>query len=254
MIKFFRHIRQSIIMENSKTSRYLKYAIGEIILVVIGIMIALQINNWNENRKAQYKELILIKKIEQDLEVADSINKVGLQTLRKYQKLHKHIFEEIRGRASYDSSLFYHDLWWYSIYNPVISQNHSEDVSVLTNQSVREALNNYLKEELIILKAIENWDAIKINRIRPFIDRHNIKDSDVIFSAGNFWQDLMAAEFDMFNYKNLKEQYASSEFEQLLGSLFTMTSYLIVRLEEQQLTIQSFDNVLNHEIMKLTND
>lgn len=50
MIKFFRRIRQNLILEN-KTSKYLKYAIGEIILVVIGILIALSINNWNEERK-----------------------------------------------------------------------------------------------------------------------------------------------------------------------------------------------------------
>ena len=52
MIKFFRHIRKSLLMEN-KTGKYFKYAIGEIILVVIGILIALQINNWNESRKLQ---------------------------------------------------------------------------------------------------------------------------------------------------------------------------------------------------------
>lgn len=49
MIKFFRKIRQNLLSEG-KTGKYLKYAIGEIILVVIGILIALQINNWNENR------------------------------------------------------------------------------------------------------------------------------------------------------------------------------------------------------------
>ncbi|WP_458628413.1 hypothetical protein [Winogradskyella sp. PC D3.3] len=49
MIKFFRHIRKDL-METGKTSKYFKYAIGEIILVVIGILIALQINNWNEKR------------------------------------------------------------------------------------------------------------------------------------------------------------------------------------------------------------
>ena len=49
MIKFFRHIRKSLLMEN-RTSKYFKYAIGEIILVVIGILIALQINTWNQNR------------------------------------------------------------------------------------------------------------------------------------------------------------------------------------------------------------
>ncbi len=49
MINFFRKIRYDL-MEKNKTGKYLKYAIGEIILVVIGILIALQINNWNTNR------------------------------------------------------------------------------------------------------------------------------------------------------------------------------------------------------------
>jgi tetratricopeptide (TPR) repeat protein len=51
MIKFFRKIRYDL-MEENKTGTYFKYAIGEIVLVVIGIVIALQINNWNENRKS----------------------------------------------------------------------------------------------------------------------------------------------------------------------------------------------------------
>lgn len=50
MIKFFRKIRQKLLSEN-RFSKYLLYAFGEIILVVIGILIALQINNWNENKK-----------------------------------------------------------------------------------------------------------------------------------------------------------------------------------------------------------
>ena len=50
MIKFFRRIRQQLLTEN-KFSKYLIYAIGEIILVMIGILLALQVNNWNENRK-----------------------------------------------------------------------------------------------------------------------------------------------------------------------------------------------------------
>ena len=49
MIKFFRQIRFSLMSVN-KTSKYFKYTIGEIILVVNGILIALQINNWNQNR------------------------------------------------------------------------------------------------------------------------------------------------------------------------------------------------------------
>ena len=49
MIRFFRKIRYNL-MEQNKTGKYLKYAIGEILLVVIGILIALSINNWNGDR------------------------------------------------------------------------------------------------------------------------------------------------------------------------------------------------------------
>lgn len=59
MIKLFRKIRQTMIKEN-KFSKYLLYAIGEIVLVVIGILIALQINNWNENQKSAKFELQLL--------------------------------------------------------------------------------------------------------------------------------------------------------------------------------------------------
>jgi len=66
MIKFFRHIRKSLLMEN-KTSKYFKYAIGEIVLVVIGILIALQINNWNESRLKRKAEIQFYKNTSQQL-------------------------------------------------------------------------------------------------------------------------------------------------------------------------------------------
>ena len=67
MIKFFRHIRRSLINQN-QMGKYLKYAIGEIILVVIGILIALQINNWNEGRKANQEEKNLFANLKVDFE------------------------------------------------------------------------------------------------------------------------------------------------------------------------------------------
>ncbi|WP_424286426.1 DUF6090 family protein, partial [Eudoraea sp.] len=53
-------------MEN-KTGKYFKYAIGEIVLVVIGILIALQINNWNESSKQRIEEVRLLEKVSIDL-------------------------------------------------------------------------------------------------------------------------------------------------------------------------------------------
>lgn len=63
MIKFFRKIRYDL-MEKNKTGKYLKYAIGEIILVVIGILIALQINNWSndiQNRDTENEYLLSLQ-------------------------------------------------------------------------------------------------------------------------------------------------------------------------------------------------
>jgi len=66
MIKFFRQIRQRLLTEN-KTGKYFKYAIGEIVLVVIGILIALQINNWNTDRVNRQVEIKYLKGLSTNL-------------------------------------------------------------------------------------------------------------------------------------------------------------------------------------------
>lgn len=71
MIKLFRQIRFKLMSQN-QTSRYLKYAIGEILLVVVGILIALQINNWNEESKNTKKEIYILKELQKEL-VNDSL-------------------------------------------------------------------------------------------------------------------------------------------------------------------------------------
>lgn len=67
MIKFFRKIRHNLLSEG-KSGKYFKYAIGEIVLVVIGILIALQINNWNEDKKERRVEKELIDVLITDLQ------------------------------------------------------------------------------------------------------------------------------------------------------------------------------------------
>ncbi|NOY48219.1 MAG: hypothetical protein GXO84_08530 [Chlorobi bacterium] len=101
MIKFFRKIRQNLLSEG-KTGKYLKYAIGEIILVVIGILIALSINNWNEKRlqKQALKNIytIIIEDLKNDItdiniilkskkEIEPIFNKIldGLMTKEDYK-------------------------------------------------------------------------------------------------------------------------------------------------------------------------
>ena len=78
MIKFFRRISQNLLSEG-KIGNYLKYALGEILLVMIGILLALQVNNWNEDRKKKIKEQnlyhVLTNSLKSDLE--DAVDKIA---------------------------------------------------------------------------------------------------------------------------------------------------------------------------------
>ena len=66
MIKFFRRIRQNLLLEG-KTGKYFKYAVGEIVLVVIGILIALSLNNWKETRQETLQEIKILRQLNADL-------------------------------------------------------------------------------------------------------------------------------------------------------------------------------------------
>ena len=76
MLSFLRRIRKSLI-ESGSLTRYWLYAIGEIALVVIGILIALQVNNWNQKRIDREKEGIYLRNIERDLN--DQLETIDLQ-------------------------------------------------------------------------------------------------------------------------------------------------------------------------------
>lgn len=76
MISLFRKIRQKLLSQN-RVTRYLVYAFGEILLVVIGIFLAVQVNDWNESRKGQRivasNTAILIENLETDLEKVKNV-------------------------------------------------------------------------------------------------------------------------------------------------------------------------------------
>ena len=95
MIKFFRKIRYGL-MEKNKTRKYFKYAIGEIVLVVIGILIALQVNNWNQIRISKNNEIEILEDFQKGL-----INDI--------QELNHVIAHYERSKVSIEKVLYYLD-------------------------------------------------------------------------------------------------------------------------------------------------
>lgn len=155
MLKLFQKIRQNLLAEN-KFSKYLIYAIGEIILVVIGILIALQINNWNEERKARLDEELyltrLISENRQDIETFDDqINflRIGVKSVEDFS-------DALKDENVSDSSVVMaaHNYNTYGSILPVCNSSRStfDDLSstgnlkVISNKDLRELLVKHYAE------------------------------------------------------------------------------------------------------------
>tara|TARA_R110002049_G_scaffold239565_1_gene412869 strand:+ start:2882 stop:3652 length:771 start_codon:yes stop_codon:yes gene_type:complete len=162
MIKLFRSIRQNLIMEN-KTGKYLKYAIGEIILVVIGILIALQINNWNENSKTNIKEQILLVALKQELTTnLKELNGIIEVNRKRNEAAHKLVSvlspKEAKLSNIEISKLWYNTFAREAVYKPslgVINEAISSgSLSIIKNIKLRDFFAS-MESELQLLKSQE---------------------------------------------------------------------------------------------------
>ena len=168
MLKFFRKIRQNLI-SNGKTANYLKYAIGEIILVVIGILIALQINNWNESRKLVIEEKQYYKNIKRQLNEDASFINNNIEFNQYYYDQYDYATQQLlsNDRSHLDSLakisinlLEYSDFHQESnIYAALVN---SGEIKLIKNQDIVEGLQK-LEETYIYINRLEasHFDIIK---------------------------------------------------------------------------------------------
>lgn len=107
MIPIFRNIRRQLAGDN-KPLKYMRYAIGEIVLVVIGILIALQVNNWNEERIRRQEERFLLENLLENLQTNMEHLKESTVQLEEFNNSSEIIFDVLRRHSSYSDTLDYH--------------------------------------------------------------------------------------------------------------------------------------------------
>jgi len=155
MFRVFRKKREEILSER-KTHRYLNYAVGELVLVVFGILIALQINNWNEERLEQRQIAdyahALIKDLERDLAMVEVIKHEIDVLINKIDTLSAYIegrpFEELR-----NIDLFY--LMRAPFYRPY-SWNRTALEQIKNSGALRQMKNQELAEKISAYEAFTN--------------------------------------------------------------------------------------------------
>ena len=167
MIKFLRHMRKNLLNEG-KTSRYIKYAIGEIVLVVIGILIALAVNNWNQQKKDRRLGKDLIGRIHADL-VQDTL--YFRQTIQQNKLLREDI-KDLLSRLYQGVNSIEQVQEMSTVYDKALDQvfliNDNTYKSMISSGTLGLIENQKLKEDIIdlysdydqkkeLLTAINQW-------------------------------------------------------------------------------------------------
>lgn len=154
MFKFFRKFRQKLIVEN-RFSKYLLYAIGEIILVVIGILIALSINNWNQRRLDKQKSQEFLQRISNDLQ---GIVEVTRFDINKAKEITEYISKSVVIMRKGELSVSGKDTLDYTFntffqYAQITDELDSFEelkstgqLGLIYNKELREDINVYLRE------------------------------------------------------------------------------------------------------------
>ena len=172
MIKFFRRIRQQLLSEN-KFSKYLIYAIGEIVLVVIGILIALQINNWNENNKDNKLEAEyycrLLEDVEQDEEQISQLIRKSEDRLKASNQAARLLLQKQPKKIDVGKQFWLANKAIYTDFRP--NNSAFEDLksgarlSIIRDKTVIKSLNTYYNniESLKSIIMVNGANAVNVS-------------------------------------------------------------------------------------------
>lgn len=196
MIKFFRHIRKDL-MEKNKTGKYFKYAIGEIILVVIGILIALQINNWNENRKERVQEQELLTQLQSEfksnLEQLDRKMEMRTNMISASLKL-LHYVDYPETRHS-DSILKYigHTILT-PTFDPIINDAISSGrIQLIQNTILKENLSRWTSEIIQVTEEEQVWLEFRNTLYSPTLLKYGLFRN----IANLYWEEDVLSSFHL---------------------------------------------------------
>ncbi len=232
MIKFFRHIRKEL-MEQNKTGKYLKYAIGEIFLVMIGILLALQVNNWNEHQKTKQVERKMLKELRADLTFSmielDTVALYNKKMVVEYLVIRDYIENDLPYNNRLDSAFAQLDTW-HMPYLPFTAYESLKEkgVDLISNDSLRRSIANIYEFHLkSLIEDMGKWEwSFNQNTTQRIMVKNIRRDSKFMYDIArpNDFEKLKK-DNEFRNFLSILIPIRSDHYEQL-----TRTSTVIKRL------------------------
>lgn len=246
MIKFFRKIRKKLLQEG-KTTNYLKYAIGEILLVMVGILLALQVNNWNENQADKRIEKTMMNNI--NTEFKNNLHKLKASTIQ-YKETEKSIrllmsymqfSQDALTQTNIDSLIAKAiDVYDYSpTQNSLTEILASGNLKLITKDSLKTMLLEWSAEFNEIEEAWQTLDDFNQNMVLPYLTKNASMRNIDKYSLMK-WKEK--SKFKV-NYENI---FNDIEFENNLDNLGWAVVNYQSALERLEIIVE--------KLIKLTND
>ena len=216
MIKIFRKLRwsslQSILSSvegRKRIPRYLLYATGEIILVVIGILIALQINTNSENRKKRQLEITILENIKEDI-LADKVDcEFNLTYLKMQLEQEQLLFDFLMDPATQPpEDIVYSDVLGVdlilSVHSASFNNLQNNDVGLVSNNELYKKMTRFYDFYMATLKKLEN-DHEYSNTYQaklPFFEKHfKVVRTKSQIAAGQSPADYLEQDYERYNYE-----------------------------------------------------
>ncbi|WP_206675999.1 DUF6090 family protein [Winogradskyella litoriviva] len=241
MIKFFRKIRQNLLSEG-KTGKYFKYAIGEIILVVIGILIALQINNWNENRKnKQYEQNYLqrilsdLNKDQAELEMHFNTDTLKLDAFTQIIHIQKTNSIKSNQQAFLAALNSVKSTNWFEGNDVVFNEmKFSGKLALIASEDIRDSIQNYYKQVEEVIKQENSFITAQVNayhKVYEYMDYAFIIEASRIPRWNSNTNDVTYEDIINF-YDNLNEVQKNENYKDL-----TLIKDYILRSNKVRVTL-----------------
>lgn len=214
MLKFFRNIRQNLVNEGS-IKKYLLYSIGEILLVMIGILLALQVNNWNETQKSRKEENTLIQQLVVDLDKEVQTFNELFPRIADKMKVAKQLYLESQGKANYDATINYGDLTWQIHYSFNFQDRHQGSLPQLLSQQHRERILDYFSQEQRVAFQLKQMNDYINAHVRSYLGRHKAMNMEKVMVTDDLLE-VRKDKTDFIQHEPLQHLFDDPIFSSIL--------------------------------------
>jgi hypothetical protein len=242
VIKFFRKIRQKL-LQDKKFSKYLIYAIGEIVLVVVGILIALQINNWNEAKKYREKEVILLTEMKANLQEDLKDLQFNIENNKKRIRYNDVIRTVMEEKIPFNDSLkpYFGNIFgnFQLVENTSAWENlKSVGLDLVSNDSLRNNLSQLYSNRYNYLENLEKGfdDKYHWSQLYPQILKHLTLDTLWVSGAPRNYDNWIQDEefYEVLKMNLMIRNYMQNQYERN----YNLVLSLVEQIEKHLITIK----------------